>query len=165
MSYIKVPLSFQRTEQSVTIERPVNDHVALMDTLVELAVFTPVGSFNADPDFGLEYWNYEYVNISDTQFNDGSYRADFSKSSIKEQCEASIAESIKAYAPENLKVTDVMVKINLKDDDTHLHGKVYSHHVVVIHVEAKLLNGMGTFSQYTRELAFMVEPTVKKIKI
>lgn len=138
-----------------------------MDNLVELVIFTPVGSFKADPDFGLEYWNYEYVNISDAQFNTGTDRVDYCMASMKELCEASIAESIKTYAPEKLKVAEIKVTMNLRDDDSAKQGscKVYSHHTVAIYITAKLDNGMGTYFQYSREVSFMVEPTAKRIII
>lgn len=167
MNYILTPLSFQPSETAVTIEREIEDKIAMMDNLVELVAFTPIGSFNADPDFGLEYWNNEYVNISDTHFNTGADRNAYDKQCLKEQCEASIVDSIKAYLPEKLNATDIVVTMNLKDDESSIRGtrKVYSHHVVVIHVAAKIDNGMGTSFQYTREISFMVEPTVKKIKI
>lgn len=167
MNYILVPLSFNRSDKSVIIEREIEERLSMMDNLVELVVFTPIGSFNADPDFGLAYWNYEYANISDTQFNTGADRDTYNKQSLREQCEASIAESIKAYAPEKLNITDIMVTMNLKDDATSVHGthNVYSHHIVVIHVAAKIDNGMGTSFQYTIDITFMMEPTAKRRKI
>lgn len=167
MNYIQSPLSFKCFGNVVTIERSIEERISMMDNIVELAVFTPIGSFNADPDFGLEYWNYEYVNISDTQFNTGADRSDYTKLSMKEQCEASIAESIRAYAPQKLNITDVVVTMNLKDDEIIQRDvrKVYSHHVVVVHVAAKLDNGMGTSFLYTKEMSFMVEPTAKRINI
>lgn len=166
MNYILVPLSFKRSDGSVTIEREVEERLSMMDNLVELVVFTPIGSFRADPDFGLEYWNYEYANISDTQFNTGADRGTDNKQSLKEQCEASIAESIKTYAPEKLNVKDIMVTMNLNDDAASVHGthNVYSHHIVVIHVAAKIDNGMDTSFQYTTEITFMMEPATKRMK-
>lgn len=154
-------------DNAVTIEREIEDQIAMLDNLVELVTFTPIGSFNADPDFGLEYWNYEYANISDTQFNTDAERDEYTKKSLKEQCEDSIKNSIKAYAPEKLNISDIAVTMNLKDDNINNLGtrKIYSHHAVVIHISAKLDNGLGTSFQYNREVSFMVEPTAKKIKI
>lgn len=167
MKYIATPLSFDHSENAITIERDIEERITMMDNLVELVAFTPIGSFNADPDFGLEYWNSEYANISDTQFNMGGDRDETDKRSLKEQCELSIAASIQAYAPEKLNVTDVVVTMNMKDDEVSINNrhKVYSHHAVVIHVAAMLSDGMGTSFQYTRELSFMVEPVAKRIKI
>lgn len=167
MDYISAPLTFQRSGSSVVVDRNINERVAMMDNLVELIVFTPKGSFNADPDFGLEYWNHEYANISDVQFNNNAGRNDYNRMSIKEQCEASIAGSILEYAPEKFKIRDVHVAMNMRDNEPKLHGgrKSYSHHEVVIFISAKLDDGMGTAYDYTREIAFMVEPTVKKVRL
>lgn len=167
MDYISTPLSFHRSGSCVSIERSINERIAMMDNLVELIVFTPRGNFNADPDFGLEYWNHEYANMSDTQFNNNIGRDDYSKLSIKEQCEANIAESIKAYAPDKLKIRDIYVSMNMKDNESNLYRRKssYSHHEVVIFISAKLDDGMGTTCDYAREVSFMVEPTVKKISI
>ena len=166
MRYINSPLTFRRTEHGVAIERNIDERITMMDNLVELIAFTSRGSFNADPDFGLEYWNHEYSNVSDTQFNNNnSGRDEFYKESTKERCEASIAESLIAYAPKKLKVRDIKVTMNLKDDILENNrNKVQSHHEVVIFVTAKLDDGMGTTCDYNREVSFMVEPTTRKSK-
>lgn len=163
MSYISTPLVFQRSESAVTIDRSIDDRIKMLDNLIELIAFTPRGSFNADPDFGLEYWNHEYANISDTQFNNNSGRDEYFRQSTKERCEASIAESILAYAPEGLKVRDINVTMNMKDEDNKLRvsRKSYSHHEIVIFISANLVDGMGTTCSYHREVSFMVEPIVK----
>lgn len=167
MDYISTPLTFQHSESGVIVERNIAERIAMMDNLVELIVFTAKGNFNADPDFGLEYWNHEYANISDTQFNNNIGRNEYNRLSIKEQCEASIAESMLEYAPDKLKIRDIHVVMNMKDDEPSLHGrrKSYSHHEVVIFISAKLDDGMGTAYDYTREVSFMVEPTVRRVSI
>ena len=60
MEYISTPLSISDDGQLV---RDVNERITMLDNLVELIVFTPRGSFEADPDFGFEYWNHEYSNV------------------------------------------------------------------------------------------------------
>lgn len=165
MKYISTPITFKSTGSSVAIERDIEDRIAMMDNLVELVVFSSQGSFNADPEFGLEYWNHEYVNISDTQFNNNAGHDEYNKQSSKERCELSIAESIMAYAPDKLKVRDINVTMNLKDQEVgrNRQRKIYSHHEVLIYISAKLDDGMGTTCNYTREVSFLVEPTVKRV--
>lgn len=168
MKFVSSPLHFQTSGHSVTISRDIKYRIAMMDNLVELVAFTPRGSFNADPDFGLEFWNHEYSNVKEDQFNNKDTGKDkFHKKSTKERCEASFAESIITYAPESLKVKDIHVEMNLKDTDTthHGHHRVYSHHEVEIIVSAQFDNGLGTTFDYNRKVSFMVEPTARKRRI
>ena len=160
MNYISTPVTMVGTDEGVTILRDIDEQRTMMDNLVELAVFTPKGSFNADPDFGLEYWNEEYISVSDSQFNNNAQRDEYTMLSTKEQCEAGIAQNIIDYAPEQLKVRDVCVNMSMNDDDDVRNS--YSRHKVVIFVSAKLDDGLGTTSDYVREVSFMVEPTVIK---
>ena len=67
MSFISTPLIFNNSGASIL--RDINDHITMLDNLVELVVFTPRGSFAADPDFGFEYWNHEYSNVHYREFN------------------------------------------------------------------------------------------------
>ena len=165
MKYISIPISISQSDEDISIERNIEDQMKMMDNLIELIIFTPRGSFIADPDFGLEYWNHEYANISDAQFNNNFGRDDFSKLSTKERCENSIIESIRAYAPRGLKVKDINVVMNFKDSNGKDIRHSKSHHEVVVFVSAKLYDGMGTTSDYVREISFMVEPTVKRVHI
>ena len=99
MKYISNPLAFQKSGHNILLERGIEGKTAMLDNLIELIVFTPRGSFNADPDFGLEYWDFEYSNINDTQFNNNSIGFDeFYNESIKRKCEESIRKSLQAYS-------------------------------------------------------------------
>ena len=164
MEYTSAPLSFLPSGRSIKIERTIKERITMMDNLVELVVFTPRGSFHADPDFGLEYWNYEYANFSDTQFNNNIGLDEYSQQSAKERCEASIAESIMAYAPDKLKIREIHVTMCMEDNETTRKGE-WSHHKVGICITAKIDDGLGTTFDYDRSISFMVEPTVKKISI
>lgn len=160
MNYISAPVALVGSEEGVSILRDIDEQRAMLDNLVELAVFTPKGSFNADPDFGLEYWNEEYANVNDSQFNNNAQRDEYTLLSTKERCEAGIAQNIIDYAPEQLKIRDVFVNMSMSDDDDVLNSP--SRHKVVIFVSAKLDDGLGTTTDYVREVSFMVEPTVIK---
>ena len=56
MSFISTPVTY--IEPSLRLVRNIEDHITKLDNLVELIVFTPRGSFAADPDFGFEYWSH-----------------------------------------------------------------------------------------------------------
>jgi hypothetical protein len=167
--YISEPVNFlhNETNANLSIERNISEQDSMLKNLVELIVFTPIGNFNADPDFGLEYWSQEYVNISESQFNNNYGRdEDFSRLSTKDRCEKSIAENFIEYAPEALKMRNVHVVVSLKDinGNERSRRKVYSHHEVVIFVSAEIDDGMGTTRSFEHQVSFMVEPTVKKTK-
>ena len=162
MSYIRTPITFSRTERGVTIQRDIEERITVMDNLVELIAFTARGSFNGDPDFGLEYWNHEYANVSDTQFNNSTAEKKGYKP-LKDRCQESIQQSIAAYAPECLHLSKIEVSMTLRDEEAwqSRRRKMYSHHEVVIVVTARMDDGMGTTTDYQREVSFMVEPTVR----
>ena len=164
MNYISSPLTFRRNDKGVTIERPIEKQITIVDNLVELIAFTARGSFNGDPDFGLEYWNHEYANVSDTQFNSNNTEDEKNQQqSLKQRCEESMVRSIVAYAPSNPQLKKIKVVMNLRDEDTRQssHRRVYSHHEVVIVVTAQISDGMGTTCNYHREVSFMVEPMAR----
>ena len=69
MNYIVTPVSFLKTDSGLKLERGIEERISMLDNLVELIVFTPKGSFCADPDFGFEYCNHEYSNVHFRKFN------------------------------------------------------------------------------------------------
>lgn len=91
MNYIKTPISY--AEEQCFIERNLDDSVKMLDNLIELIVFTPRGSFNADPDFGFEYWNYEYANVHYKDFNNdqnNNYVNGLYSEITRQECQESI---------------------------------------------------------------------------
>jgi hypothetical protein len=163
MRYISTPLVFQDTDNGVSITHDIEGKTAMLNNLIELIVFSPRGSFNADPDFGLEYWDFEYSNINDTQFNNNSTGFDdFYNESTKRKCEESIRKSLLTYAPE---LKEVHISMNLDAAEANKQGrkKVFSRHMVTILAEGVIDDGLGTMSPYKKELSFLVEPTSKKI--
>ena len=54
MRFSSTPLSFDNSDTGIKIVRDMDDHISMLDNLVELIVFTPRGSFIGDPDFGFE---------------------------------------------------------------------------------------------------------------
>lgn len=162
MEYISIPISFQPSEQgfNARVERNIQECITMMDNLVELIVFTPRGSFNADPDFGFEYWNYEFINVSGKDFNTNVGLDEYSQQSAKERCETSIAENILAYVPEKLGISNVIVDMSMQD---YKHKGVDLCRKVVIDVSAKFNGGTGTECNYNHKISFMVEPQIREI--
>ena len=99
MEYIGTPLNISDDGQLV---RDVNERITMLDNLVELIVFTPRGSFEADPDFGFEYWNHEYSNVHYREFNNsqlGKGSFGLHNDVTRKECEESIRNSLATYEP------------------------------------------------------------------
>ena len=113
MNYISTPLSFTEHDTQIEISRDLEERISMLDNLIELIVFTPRGSFNADPDFGFEYWDHEYSNVNDTQFNNNNTGRDsYDSESTKIKCQESIRQSLNTYAPE---LKNVEITMNTKN--------------------------------------------------
>lgn len=165
MSFISTPLSYQGTSKEPVIKRDLESETEFLDNLLELIVFTPKGSFLADPDFGFEYWNHEYSNIQYRVFNSGQGVLLGNKTSqevTKLECQDSIRQSLLTYAPQLTKV-DVMVELNAAQySERQSKRKVQSKHIVSIVVEGELDNGIGT-TNYQKKIEFLMEPSAKKL--
>lgn len=159
MNYIGTPLSFQETEHGISIERSLENRRAMLDGFIELIVYSSCGSFNADPDFGLWYWEREYSNLNMSQFN--SNTPVDNREGFKQRCEQSIVRSLRTYVPE---FRDVRVSMTLSPvgDERPGRRKVMSKHLVTIVIEGKMDNGLNTDAPYSKEVSFYAEPTAKK---
>jgi hypothetical protein len=164
MNYVSTPLSFLETDSSLKLNRDLDNRIAMIDNLIELIVFTPKGSFLADPDFGFEYWSHEYANIHYRSFNngqsitttDGNYRE-----ITKAECQESIRRSLATYEP-SLKNVSISIELNAASIDKQRRKKVLSKHIVRVDIEGLLENGPGTFQPYKKEVVFLMEPTLKR---
>lgn len=162
MFFISTPLSFISSEGGVTIARDIQEKKSMLDNLVELIVFTPHGTFSADPDFGFEYWNHEYSNVNETDFNNNSTgRDEHNGEGAKFRCQESVRRSLASYAPE---LTNVMVDLRLDSTAGEKRGsrKVYSRHAVTVAVRGYLDAGLGTSIEYRKDVMFLMEPTAKR---
>lgn len=160
--YTKVPLKIQNNEGERSIDRPLMDYVARLDNLVELVVFTPRGSFAADPDFGFEYWNHEYSNVHFREFNNG--QKTLSTEVTKQVCIDSVRNSLATYEP-SLKHVDVMMELSALSSEEQARRKTKSKYEVVVQVKGDLDNGLGTIRTYSKTIRFLMEPTAKKMII
>ena len=164
--YISTPLNFieRNLGNAVHLERDIDDRVEMLDNLIELIVFTPRGSFGADPDFGFEYWNHEYSNIHYMDFNNDNSGTAISYNEVtKKECQESILNSLQTYYPQ---LRDVMVLIDLAIADTEKQRrkKVMSKYSVKVTVKGVISDGLGTNRAYSKDVIFLVEPTAKQLR-
>lgn len=164
MNFINTPLAFHNSGSSVDLDRRIKDIKAMIDSLLELIIFTPKGSFLADPDFGFEYWNHEYTNINYKNFNNGQaiISSDGSRHEItKAECQDSIRNSLSEYVPQ---LTHVSINMELSSafEGGFRNPDIKSKHTAKIVVEGSIENELGTFIPYRKEILFFTEPTFKK---
>jgi len=162
MSFISTPLKYQRDD--LHLVRDINERRLMLDNLVELIVFTPRGTFEADPDFGFEYWNHEYSNVHYQEFNlsqNGRRLGGIQNEVTRKECEESIRTSLNTYEP-MLKNVNVSIELSLVNDNYIHRKKVKSKYEVNVVVEGSLDDGLGTLSPYSKTVVFLVEPTVKR---
>lgn len=163
-SFITVPIQYH--DNSSVMVRDVPSRVKMLDNFIDLIVFTPRGSFEADPDFGFEYWNHEYANLQYREFNSGQNSRMSSSQGIhdevtRQECQDSIRNSIMVYEP-MLKHVDVQIELQLIAVDKiekHIHTSRYQ---VSVCVTGDIEDGLGTLTPYRRQLSFLLEPTAKQ---
>lgn len=164
MNYISAPIDFNSDDSRQMIVRDIDDRIRMLDNLVELIVFTPRGSFAADPDFGFEYWNHEFSNVQYRAFNNdqmGMATNNVLNEITRDECHESIQKSLATYAPQLLNVV-VNMKLDIADNEAMSRRNVKSKYVVSILVEGKLDDGTGTTTNYVKKVNFLIEPTLKK---
>ena len=167
MKFASTPISFSSDESSISIIRDINEHISMLDNLVELIVFTPKGSFVGDPDFGFEYWNHEYSNVHYREFNNeqsGLLSAGLYNEITKKECQDSIRQSLSTYAP-LLKQVTVSMELNSAEVAKQRKKKVPSKYIVTIKVDGIIEDGLGTTCKYEKDVMFLMEPTAKKYRI
>lgn len=162
MNYISSPLTFKEQDSKVSIIRDIDDRIKMLDNLVELVVFTPRGTFNADSDFGFEYWDYEYSNVNVMQFNNNSTGIDkFNKESTKMRCQESVRRSLETYAPE-LKNVEVSMNLEPAEANMQKRRKVPSRHMVIVEVKGTITDGLETDIKFQKTVIFLIEPSAKR---
>jgi len=165
MDYANTPLTFEEVGTQIWVVRNIEDRKTKIDKLVDLIVFTPRGSFSGDPDFGFEYWNHEYSNVSDKHFNENlSGRDYYAGEGTKARCQESIRQSLMTYAPE-LKDVRVTMTIGPADSDRQGRRKVLSRHMVTVEVSGNFDDGLATKTPYHHPVVFLIEPHAKRINI
>lgn len=164
MVFASTPISFSKNDRGIRIVRNIDEHIAMLDNLVELIVFTPKGSFEGDPDFGFEYWNHEFSNVNHRDFNNEQTKSSISSVNevTKKECLDSILNSLSSYAPQ-LKQAAVSMDLSAAEIE-RINKKVPSKYRVNIRVEGIIDDGIGT-TNYKKDMIFYMEPTAKKYRI
>lgn len=164
MAFISTPLAYHDTDSVLELERDLDSQIELLDNLIELIVFTPRGSFLADPEFGFEYWNHEYSNIQYRTFNSGQSGilvSSMGPEVTKAECQESIRKSLITYAPQ-LKNVNVEVQLDSAfNKEQQRKKKVQSKHLVSINIEGEIDSGIST-NRYKKKVEFLMEPTAKR---
>lgn len=162
MSYIGVPLAYE-PEDSTLLDRSLETRVEMLDSFIEMLVFTPRGSFAADPEFGFEYWDHEYANVVLRDFNNG--QSTLTSSNIgsdvtRLECQQSIKDGLAMYEP-GLKQVEVAIELNASDEKV-LRRRMLSKYRVDIIITGRLEGEMGNLYPYRKTVSFLVEPTAKR---
>lgn len=165
MAFIKTPLTYE--DNTGIIARTIEERVAMIDNFIDLIVFSPKGSFIADDDFGFEYWNHEYSNVHFRSFNhgqNGTYSNGLYNEVTLKECKESIEKSLSIYEPQ-LKQVNVSIELGSIKTENESNHKLLSKYEVTIIITGVLDDGLGTIAPYKKEISFLMEPTVKRIKI
>lgn len=165
MEYIHTPITYE--EKNLIIQRSLTERTAMIDNLVELIVFTPRGSFAADPDFGFEYWNHEYSNVNIREFNNGqggSKSKSIYNDVTRRECQESVEKSLATYEPT---LKHIHVDIELRDiaPEKITTQKLASKYEVAVKVSAMQDDGLGILTPYSKIVTFLMEPTAKRYNI
>ena len=165
MAFIKTPLSYENN--TGIIARNIEQKIAMIDNFIELVAFSPKGSFIADDDFGFEYWNHEYSNVHFRSFNhgqNGTYSNGLYNEVTLKECKESIEKSLNIYEPQ-LRQENVSIELGSIKTENESNHKLLSKYEVTIIITGVLDDGLGTIAPYKKEISFLMEPTVKRIRI
>ncbi|MCC8036759.1 MAG: GPW/gp25 family protein [Bacteroidales bacterium] len=164
--YINLPLDID-LDRLPALQRDAASLEQRIDAVLELIVFTPKGSFNADPEFGFEYWNHEYANINVSEFNNSyigllSGPVTTNGAISRQQCDESLRHSILAYEP-RLERPEVQIELNVSS--RRRGGNKQSKYEMRILISGFIDEGLGVTRPYQRRISFLVEPIAHKVTI
>lgn len=159
---ICIPLDIKDSKPSAlgTFRGAIEDCI---DRTIDMIVFTPKGSFEADPDFGFEYWNHEFSNLNVREFNN-SYPGQIPAISgrpaevTRIDCEQSLRNSIMTYEP-SLENPEVKVELDINTIAPSFH-KAQPKYQMHILITGSIDDGLGVTRLYEKRISFMVEPTL-----
>lgn len=162
-NFSHIPLSINFSNSPI-LEQESGDIEKSIDSILDLIVFTPKGTFIADPDFGFEYWNHEFSNINVREFNNNYLGLVSNVKAINEisrkQCEKSLQDSIICYEP-RLHQPEVRVEMDINDKKSR--KSMLSKYEMRILITGSLDDGLGIMRPYEKRISFMVEPIAKKL--
>ena len=162
MRFVSTPLQF--ADSGTKIRRDIEDRLQTMVDKLDQTLQPPRGDFEADPDFGFEYWNHEFSNVHYREFNasQGTKSSGSLYNEItKKECEDSIKQSLATYEP-MLKNVVVSIELDAAAQKQRRRRRVASKYVVNVIVEGGIDDGLGVLRPYRKVVVFLVEPTVKR---
>ena len=121
---------------------------ASIDDFIDLIVFTHPGECKFAYDFGFNFWEKEFLNLTVDGFNNSEYPRKFYEENLK--------EVIQRYES---KLTDVKVEIFLSDEDIMIR-KYNIRFFVVIAVNG-FIKGIQK-EPYRKNVVFSLGPVVRK---
>ena len=80
------------------------------------------------------------------------------------ECKESIEKSLNAYEPQ-LKQIGVSIELGSIKTEREPNHKLLSKYEVTIRISGMLDDGLGILTPYKKDVSFLMEPTVKQIKI
>lgn len=164
-AFTSIPLAIILSDTPV-LEKETGELENCINSILDLIVFTPKGTFCADPEFGFEYWNHEFSNINVREFNNSYLGMVADTGSLNDvsrrQCELSLKESISAYEP---RLINPEVKIELEINDKIRKRKTQSKYEMHILISGSIDDGLGIVRPFEKRISFMVEPTTKKFSM
>ena len=80
------------------------------------------------------------------------------------ECKESIEKSLNIYEPQ-LRQVNVSIELGSIKTENESNHKLLSKYEVTIIITGVLDDGLGTIAPYKKEISFLMEPTVKRIRI
>lgn len=159
--FTHIPLSIDFSRSPV-LSQDGGDLCNAIDRMLELIVFTPKGSFIADPEFGFEYWNHEFSNINIREFNNNYLGMVSNSGKVNEisrkRCEQSLKESILNYEP---RLIQPEIRVELYANVRRNRRNLSSKYEMRIAVTGSIDDGLGVMMPYEKIISFMVEPIAR----
>jgi hypothetical protein len=119
-----------------------------IDDFIDLIIFTHPGECKFAYDFGFNFWETEFSNLTVERFNNSEYPRKLYEENLK--------ETIQKYEPN---LTDVRVEIFLSDEELMI-SKLKINFFVVIFVHG-FIKGIRK-EPYRKNVIFSLGPVIKK---
>ena len=160
MNNYQIPMDFYGFFQKIELSRnkkhtkfipEFEKHTSLknsIDDFIELLVFTHPGECKFAYDFGFNFWENEFINISIDTFNNSGYP--------RKNFEEYLKATIETYQP---KLTDIKVEVFLSNEETKIKSTKIKFFVVIV-IQGSI-KGIQK-EPYKKNILFSVGPVIKK---
>ena len=157
--YYQTPLNI--SEENLSIAQEASSVRESIDSFLELAVFTPKGSFKPDADFGFEFWSNEFQNFVIKNFNsrtsDDKLLNNRGEKTNKDACERGLKKCIELY---ETRLSNVRVEMNLEQKNSSGINEIkYDVH---LKISGEMEIDKFVSENYTKEIRFSVGPVIRR---